>query len=194
MEAGGRLVHDVELPSRSLARGRQLSGDLDTLRLPSGQSRRRLSEAQIPESHLLQLPESLAELLFARKEPNGLIDSQLQNFRDALSVNTNVEHLRLESLAATRVARYVDVCHENHLDLERPRALALLAAPSNHIEAERPGGVFPLSRERRIREKRPDLIERPDVCHGIGARRATDRTLVDHHNLLYGLVSGERLV
>ena len=67
VQAGGRLVHHVELLSALLAREHELARDLEPLRLAAGQRRRRLAESQVAESDLLQLPERLAELFLARE-------------------------------------------------------------------------------------------------------------------------------
>src|SRR6185295_12707339 len=48
MQAGSRLVEDVERAARGAAR--QLAGELDTLRLAAGERGRRLTEAQVAEA------------------------------------------------------------------------------------------------------------------------------------------------
>ena len=56
MKAGRRLVQHVHLPSGFPAGHRQLACDLDALRFAAGKSSRRLTEREIAESNLLQLP------------------------------------------------------------------------------------------------------------------------------------------
>ena len=52
MQAGGRLVEDVERVAA--LRALQLGGELDALRLAAGQLGRRLAEAQVAEADLAQ--------------------------------------------------------------------------------------------------------------------------------------------
>src|SRR5262245_55270296 len=141
MEPRRRLIHHVQLLAALSPREHELSRDLQSLCLSAGQRRRRLSEPQIAETDLLQLPECLAELFFAREKANRLVDGQVEHLVDVLAMHANVEHVRLEATATARVARHENVRHENHLDLEIAGALARFAASPRDVEAERARGV-----------------------------------------------------
>ena len=103
----------------------------------------------------------------------------------------HVEHLGLEARAVALVAGHVHVGHEDHLDLDVARALALLAAAALHVEAEGARGVLALPGERHVGEDAPDLVERLDVRHGVRARRAADGLLVHEHHVVERLVAAE---
>ena len=59
METGGRLVQDVEVAALRGPAGRlrQLARDLEALGLAAREGRGRLTELQIAEPYLLQVPE-----------------------------------------------------------------------------------------------------------------------------------------
>ena len=90
---------------RVFAAEHELARDLEALALAAGQRRRRLAEPQIAESHLLHLPERLAELLLVREEADRLVHRELEHVVDVLPVHAHVEHGGLEALAAALVAR-----------------------------------------------------------------------------------------
>ena len=72
VQPGGRLVEDVELPPRLLARLRQLPRDLEPLRLAARERGGRLAQPQVAEPDLLQVPERRAQLRLvpeARRSP-----------------------------------------------------------------------------------------------------------------------------
>src|SRR5687767_6133295 len=101
MQSGRRLIHDVEFSPALLRRCIELAGNLGSLCLATGECRCRLAKAQVAEAHLLELPKCLAELFFARKEPDRLVDRELEHVGDALSVDFDVEHFGLEAFSAT---------------------------------------------------------------------------------------------
>src|SRR4029079_6288291 len=65
MQTRRRLIHDVKLPSALAMSSCMLACSLDSLCVAPRESRGCLSEAQIAEADLLQLPERLAEFFFA---------------------------------------------------------------------------------------------------------------------------------
>src|SRR6476646_3882710 len=146
MQAGRRLVQHVHLLPGFLPRQRQLARDLDALRLSARERRRRLPEPDVAETDLLELPECLAKLLLAREKPNRLIHGEIEHFVDVLATHRDVEHFGLVPLAAALLARHEYIGHENHLDFERARAFASLAAAAHNVEAERARRVLALTR------------------------------------------------
>src|SRR2546423_9390447 len=193
MQSRRRLVHDVELLTGLLARQGELAGDLESLRFAARESRRWLAQSEIAQADLLQLPQRLTEPLFARTEPNCLVDGQLEDIVDAATVDFHVEHFGLESLAAAIVARHEAVGHEHHLDLEIARPLARLTSSASDVEAERACGVLTLPRERRVGENTANFVERLHVRDGIRARRLPDRALIDHHHAIDRFGAGDTL-
>src|SRR5215831_13816658 len=193
VQSRGGLVHRVQIAS-ALFSERQLPRNLEALRFAARERRRRLAEPQITKPDLLQLPERLAEFLFARKEADRFVDGELENLVDVAAVHANVEHRGLESLAAAFVAGHEHVRHEHHLDLEIAGALARFAAAARDVEAEGAGGVPALSRQRSIGEDPSDLVERLDVRDGVRARRLADRTLVDADDVVDRVGARQRVV
>src|SRR5437868_7516421 len=148
MQSRRRLVHDVELLTGLLARQGELAGDLESLRFAAGESRRWLAQSEIAQADLLQLPQCLTEPLFARKEPNCLVDGQLEDVVDAATVDFHVEHFGLESLAVAIFARHEDVGHEHHLDLEIVRPIVSLTSSASDVKSELSWHVLTLLVER----------------------------------------------
>src|SRR4029079_5397983 len=170
-----------------------LARDFETLGLTARERGRWLSETQVAEPDLLALPECLAELLLAGKRADRFVHRELEDVVDCAAVDAHVEHLGLEALAAAIVARHVDVRHEDHLDLEIPRALAGLTAAAGDIEAESARAVAALPAHWCVGEDAADLVECLDVGDGIRARRLADRTLIDHDNVVERLDSRDRV-
>src|SRR5205807_1670448 len=135
VQAGRGLIHEVQLATGFLVRRRELARDLHALRLAAGKRRRGLSQPQIAESNLLELPERLTESLLAGKGTNGLVHGELKHLIDVAATDGHLEDVRAEALPATFVARDVHVRHEDHLDLEITGPLALLAAAAGDVEA-----------------------------------------------------------
>src|SRR5439155_3795960 len=86
--------------------------------------------------------------------------------------------------ALADLARDVDVGEELHLDLEDPLALAVLAAPAFHVEAEAARLVAAQARLGYPGEELADRPEEPRIGSRIGARGAADRALVDLDHLV----------
>src|SRR6185312_2473842 len=191
VEARGGLVHDVQFASGGAACVSQLARDLDALGFAARQRRCGLAEAKVAEANLLELPEGLTELFLAWEESNRFVDGELQHIVDALAVQSDLEHLRLEAAAAAVVARDVDVRHEQHFYLQMACALAGFAAAAAHVEAERAGCVAAFPRERLVGEDTADLVERFDVGNGIRARRLADGALVDEDDVGERIPPGE---
>ena len=59
VQAGGRLVENVERPARAALR--QLLGELHALRFPAAQRRRRLAQLDVAEADVLQRPQLVGD-------------------------------------------------------------------------------------------------------------------------------------
>src|SRR6185369_9251065 len=91
--------------------------------------------------------------------------------------------LRLEPLAAARLARQDDVRQELHLGRDDALSLADLTAAARHVEREVPRIESRDPRATRRREDPPDLVVALHVGDGVAARGAPDRRLIDHHDV-----------
>src|SRR5262245_42649890 len=78
----------------------------------------------------------------------------------------------------------VDVGEEVHLDLLLAVAFAGLAAPALDVEREAAGLVAVGPRLGQAGEQIPHQIKSLGIGRGIGARRATDRLLIDGDDLV----------
>src|SRR5690606_19590171 len=147
-----RLVEDVEPAALALAGADQFARDLEPLRLAAGQRWRGLTEAQVAEPHLLELPEHLAEPVLADEEADGLVDREVQHLADVQPLHLHVERLRLVAPPAADLTVHVDVGEEDHLDLDDALALTRLAAPAANVEGEVPRSVAALACDGLVRE------------------------------------------
>jgi hypothetical protein len=174
MEAGGRLVEDVELPPIALPGLGQLARDLEPLRLAAGEGGGRLPQPDIAQPHLLQLPQCRAQLGLMAEPGDRLVHGPLQHVVDRMPVDPHVEHLPPVAGAGTHLARYEHIGQEDHLDLHVPGALAPVAPAAGQVEREGGRGVLPLAGQRLGREQLADLVEGADVGDGVGPRRASN--------------------
>src|SRR3954447_23430865 len=139
VQAGGRLVEDVERPPcRDLA---ELGGQLDPLRLAARQRRGGLAEPHVVEADIVQRLHPALDLRDVGEELERLLDRHVQHVGDRLALEADVERLAVVALAVALLARDVDVGEEVHLDLDLPVAAADLAAPALDVEREAPGLV-----------------------------------------------------
>ena len=134
VQAGGRLVEDVERPAgRDL---RQLGGELHALRLAARQRRRRLAEPDVVEPDVVQRLQPALDLRDVLEELERLLDRHLEHVGDRLALEADLERLAVVALAVALLARHVDVRQEVHLDLDLAVAAADLAAAALDVEAE----------------------------------------------------------
>ena len=113
------------------------------------------------------------------EEAQRFLDRHLQHFVDVLAAVADLERLAVVALALADVAGHVDVRQEVHLDLDDAVALARLAAPALHVEAEAAGVVAARARFGHCGEQLAQRREQPGVRGRVRARRAADGTLVD---------------
>ena len=179
---GRRLVEDVERPpGRDL---RELRGELHALRLAPGERRRRLAELDVVEADVVQRLQPAPELRDLGEEPQRFLDRHLEHVRDRLALEAHLERLAVVAAPMAGLARHVDVGQEVHLDLDRPVALAGLAAPAAHVEREAARLVAAHLRLGRERVELADVVEELRVRRRVRPRRAPDRRLVDVDHLV----------
>src|SRR4051812_21028994 len=137
VKPGGRLVQDVELSALSFAGLGQFSGNLQPLCFTARERRRRLTEPEIAQPYLLELPERMTQPGLMAKAVDGLVHRPLQYLMDGFSLDSDIQDVRAIPGAAACLAGDVDVRHENHLHLNVACALATFAPSAWEIEGER---------------------------------------------------------
>ncbi len=85
-----------------------------------------------------------------------------------------LEGLAAEALSSADLALDPHVGEEVHLELHGSVALAGLAPPASHVEAEAPRSVAPRPRLGQLGEEGADVVEDADVGRGVGAGRSAD--------------------
>ena len=94
------------------------------------------------------------------------------------------ESLRVVALPAANFAGDVNVRQKIHLDAPQPVALARLAPPALHVEAEAPRPVAAFARFRQHRVQLANRRKHARVRRWIRPRRTPDRRLVDLHDFV----------
>ena len=179
------------LAGRDLA---ELRGELDALRLAARERRRRLAELDVVEADVVQRLQPPAQLRDLGEEGERLLDRHLEHVRDRLALEAHLQRLLVVAVPVAGLAGHVDVGQEVHLDLDRPVALARLAAAAADVEGEAARLVAAHLRLGRERVELADVREQVDVGGRVRARRAADRLLVDVDHLVEDLDPLDRRV
>ncbi len=91
MEAGGRLVEDVEGTSGgSLA---ELGSQLDPLRLSTGEGGRRLSEPDVTQADIEQRLEHADDFGLVGENRQGFLNGHVEHFGDGMALPEDLERL-----------------------------------------------------------------------------------------------------
>ena len=107
VQPGGGLVQDVDGASgRPLL---QLGGQLDALRLATGQGGRRLPEPDIAEADVGQGLEVAGDRGDGSEELQTLLDRHVENLGDRLALEVHLEGLPVVAGAVAHLARHIDV-------------------------------------------------------------------------------------
>src|SRR5439155_11423603 len=172
-ESRGGLVENVERATRGASR--ELGRELHPLGLAARDRRRRLAEPDVAEANVNKGLQLRADIRDVRKDVEGLLDGHLEHIRDRAALVVDLHCFPVVAPALADFARDVDVGEELHLDLENPLALAVLAAPAFHVEAEAARLVAAQARLGYPGEELADRPEEPRIGRRIGARGAADR-------------------
>ena len=182
MQAGGRLVEDVERAAGGALR--QFLGELDALRLAARERRRLLADMDVAEADAVQQLQLVADARHRLEEVQRLLDRHVEHVGDRLALERHLQRLAVVALALADVAGDVDVGQEVHLDLDDAVALAGLAAAALDVEREAAGLVAARLGLGQAGEPFADRREGAGIGRRVGARRAADRRLVDVDDLV----------
>ena len=113
---------------------------------------------------------------------------------DAFALEAHLQGLAIEAPALANRARHPDIGEEIHFQPIGAVALARLAAAPRLVEAKAARLVAAHLRFGQLGKEGADLVEDLDVSRGIGARRATDRRLIDVDDFVNVLGAGDSIV
>src|SRR5690242_18870450 len=147
-----------------------MATEFQSLRLPAAQSRDRLTEFHVAETHGAQRLQHAHDLAFRGKKFAGLVDGHVENVGDRFAADL---HFKKDAAITPPIAigaTQVNVTQKLHLDVFESVAAARGTASVARIETERSRCVAAFLREWLAREKFADLVERPDIAGRVAAR------------------------
>ena len=172
----------------AVRRLREVTRELQALRLAARQRRHRLAEPQVVEADVAERREPREHVRRAGEERQRLRHRHVEHVGDVRAspvraLDAQLQDLVAEAPAVAGAAAQVHVRQQLHLDVLEAVAAAGRAAASAGVEAERARRVVALDRLRQLREERADRLERADVARRVRAGRSADRRLVDQHHV-----------
>ena len=192
MEAGGRLVEDVE--GLAGAAASELGGELDALGFAAGESSGGLAEFNVAEADFLDGFELREDGGDVGEELDGFVDSHVENLGDILPFVFDLEGFVVVAATVASGAGDVDVGEEMHLDFVDAVALTGFAASALNIETEAAGLITAKFSFGLMGEKLADLVKDASISRDVGARGAADRGLIDDDTLVEVLDTVDALV
>ena len=182
MQPRRRLVQDVERAAGAPAG--QLLRELDPLRLAAAERRGRLAQRHVAEADVLQRAQLRGHGRDVLQQRQGLVHRQRQHVGDRRAAIGDLQRLPVVAAPLALLAGHVDVRQEVHLYRDEPVPPARLAPPALDVEGEaaRPEAAGPRLGQHGV--ELADEREQPGVGGGVGARRASDRRLVDPDHLV----------
>ena len=182
MEAGGRLVEDVDgVTGGSLG---QLAGQLDPLGLAARQGGRRLSQPHVAQTHVDQRLHVTRDGRLILEELQGLVTWHIQHVSDGPPLEPDIQGVAVVPLAPAHLARDVYVGQKVHLNPQRAVARASITPAALHVEAEPTRLIPPNPGLLGPGEQFPDVVEHAGVSGGIGAGRPPNGRLIDVDDLV----------
>jgi len=127
VKSSGRLVEDQE---RAGSGPQQGLGELEPLRLPTGQRVEGLTQAQVAQPHVQQWPERARKDRVVTEMLGRLLCGQLEDISDVEAHILDVEHRSDEAPPLALGTAEDDVGQELHLDRLRAVPATGLAAPA----------------------------------------------------------------
>ena len=172
VQAGGRLVEDVDVALLG-----HLRGQLEALALTAGQRREGLAEREVAEADVGEPLEDLVRGGRARlalvEEVERLGHRHGEHLGDVAPTEPVLEHRRLEAPALALLARRLDGRHDAELGVDDPGAVAGRAGALGVGAEERGLDAVGLG------ERLADRLEQSGVGRGVAPPRPADRALVD---------------
>src|SRR5262249_47851990 len=182
MQTRRRFIQYIQGPA-GVALG-QFQRKLYALSLAARQGGRALPELDIAEPHIEQRLELARQHRHRAEELRRLLHGHLQHLVDVPALVADLQSLAVVALAVAHVAGDVDVRQKMHLYLQHAVARARLAAPALDVEGETSGAIATGARVGNAGEELADRREETRISGWIGARRASDRTLIDVDRLV----------
>src|SRR5260370_16009710 len=159
-----------------------MRGQLQALRFPAGERRRRLPETPVAESNFIQDSEFGNNLGNVDEKGQGFANRQLEYLVDIFPVIPDFQNAALEARATALFTDEFDVREKLHLHGDRAVALASFATASGHVEGKVTGPVAAAFRIGGIRKNFPDRVERFEISGQIRTRCAADPPLIHNHD------------
>ena len=182
MQSRGGFVEDIKRAS-CISAGK-LCCKLHALALASGKGVARLPKLDVTQTDLLQDLYLIKDDRLVLEELDCLIDGHIEYVGDTLASEPHLERLAIEPLAPTLFARHIDIRQEVHLDGAEPVAVATFTSSALHVEGEAPGLVTADASLWEFDEELADIGEDVGIGGWIGARRASEGTLVNVDDLV----------
>ena len=147
---------------------REVSRELEALRLPAAQARHRLAEGEVAEPDRGEGAKPPHDLGRAGEAHDGLVHGEVEHPRDGEAVrgDLHLQHVRPVAPPVAIRAAQVHVAQELHLEMLEAVARAGGAASVRVVEAEPAGGIAAFAGERLGGEELADGVEGPDVARG----------------------------
>ena len=143
-----------------------------------------LSEAKVAQPDLGQRQAGLVNLRHRAEKIHRLINGHRQHVGDVHSFVGDFECFAVVTPAVARLTGNIDRREEVHFDPDQAIALAFLAAAAFDVETEPAGVVTANSRRRELREQIANVVEHAGIGRRIAPRRAANRRLVYHDDLV----------
>ena len=207
MQPGGRFVEEEQnpLPLFTAVRvcPRQMSGQLQALRLTPAEGRQGLPQPQITQPHIPQGFQFVQHPFFRTEKLAGLLYRHFEHVGNRLCRKLPLPplfsclfrqefHLQdLRTVAGTVTIRTADIhiAEKLHFDVLEAATAAGRAAALGRVKAESAGAIAPLFCQGLFCKLRPDRIEGAYITDRIRPGGFTYRTLIDQHDVIDKLVS-----
>ena len=143
-----------------------------------------MTEFQIAETYFLQHFDFVQDIGHVFKEFYCLIDGHVEHISDAFAFEAHFERFAVVAFAVAGFARHIHIGEKVHLDGFVAIAAAGFAATTFDVEGETTGLVGTYLSFRKIDKEGADVVEHASVGSRIGARCATERTLIHCHHFV----------
>ena len=182
MQTCSGFVEDIDgLAGR---RSGKFGSEFDALTLTTGEGSGGLAELDVTQTYFLERFDLTENIRLRLKELDSLVDGHIENIADGFSLEPDFKSLPIIPCATTDITRNKDVRHKMHAKGFVAVTGTLFTASTFGVEGETI--LFPatnLGLWKRSKEF-TDIGEDVGIGGRIGARCASDRTLIDADNLV----------